>query len=796
MSCPCDQIEFPPRLYIPAGLTRLPRQIATFPEFRAALLRDIGNYSALADWRGRQPDDFGVMLLEMWAYVCDVTSFYDEVLAHENYVRTARQRASLRKLIGLLGYVPRPSVAASVDLAAFADGRKALTLPLGAAFRSGAFDGNPPQVFELSAETVIHPLSNEWKLLPVRPTTFGATAEWMTTFLCQPGTVSVKEGDLVMVKVGAVRNARLVSTLADHTGADGQPYVAITLSNQVLIPADTPVASVKLLKAGVTASVWTRTSTSSGVLSTTDGTRMPYATWFYLSSPSTSFRTDQDVVVSQLGQHWDGRVDKVSTVSVQLVAARTIQVTSGTGSTVTANIPVPAIEEMTTYLVVEPDMLEMLGLTIVAAEVTISHMSVSAGRITVEGLTTLQPTDPLKIKTPVEHPVDAGEPSRFQFEDKNENGVTVGGALIYPTGVLQLDQGTAWTTDGLVTPVRAFGNIVTATRGESVNAERLGTGDSAEVNQTFTLKKSPLTYLPSPTTSNASGVASTLSVYVDGVLWTEVASFYGQSSDAEVYLVRQNDDEESNVIFGDGARGCRLPTGASVVAYYRFGGGSAMPPAGSIKQLAKPIKDLRGIRNPVAAAGGADAEPASELKKYAPRSALLLGRAVSLLDLEAAAALVGGVRAARAEWRWNQLRLRPGAQIYYIGDSGLDSTITQRLRGLSEEDLPIDVVPATPLPKTLTIQIEIDPRYLEADVVAAVRTALMDTETGLLAAERVGIGLALFRSRIYEFVLRTPGASSVTSLLLDDVEFGEWAVSPGAGNYFDFENGTLLLNGT
>jgi hypothetical protein len=36
----------------------------------------------------------------------------------------------------------------------------------------------------------------------------------------------------------------------------------------------------------------------------------------------------------------------------------------------------------------------------------------------------------------------------------------------------------------------------------------------------------------------------------------------------------------------------------------------------------------------------------------------------------------------------------------------------------------------------------------------------------------------------------------VTKLLLDGVEFGDWAVSPGPGNYFDFEKGTLLLNGT
>ena len=280
------------------------------------------------------------------------------------------------------------------------------------------------------------------------------------------------------------------------------------------------------------------------------------------------------------------------------------------------------------------------------------------------------------------------------------------------------------------------------------------------------------------------------------MLWSEVENFYGQTSGAEVYLVRQNDAEESSVIFGDGVRGRRVATGAAIIAYYRFGAGAAMPPAGSINQLGKPVAGLRALRNPVAAAGGADAEPASGLRKYAPRSALLLGRAISLLDFEAAAASVGGVRAVRADWRWNLLRLRPGAQLYYIGDTGLDPIITQRLRGMAEEDVPIDVVPATPIPKTLAIQIEIDPRHVAADVVAAVRTALMDSATGLLAPERIGIGLALFRSRIYEFVQRTPGAMSVTGLRLDNVEFGDWAVTPGAGNYFDFENGTLLLNGT
>src|SRR5262252_8908139 len=138
MNCPCDQLIFPPPQVIPAGLSALPRQIASFPEFREAMLARILSEPALLQWRARRSDDFGVMLLEMWAYVCDSISFYDEVIADESYVRTASLRPSLRKLVALLGYVPRPAVGATVDLAVIAQGRQYVTLPKGTGFRSGA----------------------------------------------------------------------------------------------------------------------------------------------------------------------------------------------------------------------------------------------------------------------------------------------------------------------------------------------------------------------------------------------------------------------------------------------------------------------------------------------------------------------------------------------------------------------------------------------------------------------------------------------------------------------------------
>src|SRR5262249_33878449 len=148
--------------------------------------------------------------------------------------------------------------------------------------------------------------------------------------------------------------------------------------------------------------------------------------------------------------------------------------------------------------------------------------------------------------------------------------------------------------------------------------------------------------------STDAGVSSSLKVYVDGVMWTEVASFFGVQEHDQVFIVRQNDDGDSLVTFNG-----RLPTGSLVGATYRFGAGKTSPPTGSIKQLARPTTGLKSVRNPVAAYGGDDAEPASQIRTLAPRSALLFGRAISLPDMQVAAVGVAGVRAASAEWNWS-----------------------------------------------------------------------------------------------------------------------------------------------
>jgi len=810
MNCICDDFRFPPETNIVAGLSELPRQTGTFAEFRRALLRAISirttasienhplwslrylierdrnslrkTLEAIGEWRGRHPEDFGMMLLEMWAYVCDLTSFYDDVLAHESYVRTARRRQSLRKLVDPLGYIPRPAVSALAELSAFADGRQVVTLPIGTAFRSGAFNGSPPQVFELDAETTIHPLLNEWSFLPLRRSTFGTSAINLTTLLCEVGTVSVKEGDLVLVKVSTQNHLRTVSGVAAQEGSDHLDYTAVTLSSSVPIPANTPVSSVKLLKPSATSSLFT-TGTAFGA--------NPDSSWFRMDSISPFFRKGQQVIVDVSGSLSVVTITDIEVETITIQAADTSEITDGTNTI--AVVPIPAITANTTTITVQP----VLAFTSAVpgpdrAEVTIRHSLISAGKVTIEALTEIDRTDPVRIATPLDLPRDSNPPGEFQLEDVNGYGLGRPGVLNFATGQFSV-QGDAWPTP-LATPVKLFGNVVEVSRGETKNGEVLGTGDGSIANQNFTIKKSPVTYLPTPSPNTSSGLTNSLKVYVDGLQWTEVKSFYGSHAEDQIYVVRQNDKGESVVTFGDGVLGRRLSTGASVVAYYRHGAGAAMPPAGSITQLAKPVKGLKSVRSPVAPYGGADAEPAASLQKFAPRSALLLGRAVSLADLEAAAASYAGVRAVAAEWRWSSELQVPAAHIWYLADGDLTSLILNKLRSLTQPDTPIHVERAVAFPAVLSIQLTHDPKRFEDDVLTAARTALMDVDTGLLPPERLGIGKPLFRSVLFEFLLDVTGVVSVTGLTYNSTSFSNYGIKPPAGHYFDFTDG-LLLNG-
>ncbi|MBI2278254.1 MAG: putative baseplate assembly protein [Dechloromonas sp.] len=101
----------------PPGQTALALRIGTHGRFRQSMLADLADEAPLAGLSTRDSDDPAIALLDSWAAVLDVLSFYQERIGNENYLRTAGERRSVLELARAIGYELRPGVAASTWLA-------------------------------------------------------------------------------------------------------------------------------------------------------------------------------------------------------------------------------------------------------------------------------------------------------------------------------------------------------------------------------------------------------------------------------------------------------------------------------------------------------------------------------------------------------------------------------------------------------------------------------------------------------------------------------------------------------
>jgi predicted phage baseplate assembly protein len=339
----------------------------------------------------------------------------------------------------------------------------------------------------------------------------------------------------------------------------------------------------------------------------------------------------------------------------------------------------------------------------------------------------------------------------------------------------------------LKTPLRVLHNVVQLTRGKTVDAEPLGIGDATIANQEFVLRKSPLTYLPA-----GDGYKSTLALFVDGVQWTEVASFYEQPPDAQVFVTFEDDEQKTHVTGGDGVNGAAFPTGAPIVARYRIESGLEPPAAGALTTIAKPFPGLRAVRYPVAGGGGADPDPRDRIRRYAPRSVLTFGRAISADDYEAIAAGAPSVTRVRAVYAWNASEQRATVSLF-VGDTAAAVTSARNaLLVAADPNRPVTVAQATAVHAALFIGIRIRPGTVADDVVAAVRSALADPDRGLFGERRTGIGESIYFSQMSDACAHVPGVDAVSGALLwlerPDPQTGSWLglpprVNVSAGEY-------------
>ena len=158
----------------------------------------------------RELSDPSIALLDAWAVVGDVLTFYQERIANEGFLRTALHRCSVLELARLVGYRLRPGVAASVFLAFTleqgADKNKELPVPQGSRAQSIPGPGELPQAFETSADLAARPAWNALKPRLTRPQKITADINDFSFGAANIGTIffdgtstKLKAGDALLI---------------------------------------------------------------------------------------------------------------------------------------------------------------------------------------------------------------------------------------------------------------------------------------------------------------------------------------------------------------------------------------------------------------------------------------------------------------------------------------------------------------------------------------------------------------------------------------------------------------------
>ncbi|WP_297324628.1 hypothetical protein [Nitrosomonas sp.] len=131
------------------------------------------NYLKLARLTSREADDFSLAIMDAWATVADVLTFYQERIVNEGFLRTATERRSVLELGRLVGYQPRPGVASSVYLAYTIDDnfKEETIIPKGARSQSIPGPGDLPQSFEISEDLKARAQWNDLKPRMTQPQT-------------------------------------------------------------------------------------------------------------------------------------------------------------------------------------------------------------------------------------------------------------------------------------------------------------------------------------------------------------------------------------------------------------------------------------------------------------------------------------------------------------------------------------------------------------------------------------------------------------------------------------------------
>jgi hypothetical protein len=695
------------------GLSAIAWRVGRHSDFKESMLAGLSALPALRNFTSRVDDDLSIALLDAWAAVLDVLTFYQERIANEGFLRTATERRSLLELARLIGYEPRPGVAASVWLAfTLEDGPgtpPVVTIPARTRASSLPVTEDVPQPFETAADLDARP---EWNAIRVRTTRPQALAA--DVYYLQGTETGLAPGSRLLVVLSGANPLRKVVKVepdpdagwtkvslasegspatSTHSEPAGPPEYSFATGRQALSGsfitaslagqtwraadfralADSRAWSLDVLRVALSQnlSLEPADSTSGIYALRVTAAGFGYNAPLYDTLPSdvkTIFSPGWDpptgfhpVNKDSKGHSYDTGVLLLDTVYPGIVA----------GSWVVLSAPGVDVQ---VWQVVTSDEIFASDFAI-SAKVTRLALKGGTGDLSdfpLRTTTVFALSEPLALSAePLTEPLHVGD-STIDLADLQLH-LAAGRSLILTgeradlPGVIQSE---LVVLADVTHDFKAGFSQLILTRGlengwrretVTLNAnvalanhgetveEVLGSGDASQAFQRFALKEGPLTWTSAPV---ASGAESSLALRVNDLLWHEAPDFYGLGPRDREYVLRQDDAGVSRVLFGDGVHGARLHTGTdNVTAVYQKGIGLAgLVDAGRILLLETRPLGVGDVINPLPSTGGADRETAAGIRANAPLTVLTLDRIVSLRDHEDFARSFSGIAKAAAVW--------------------------------------------------------------------------------------------------------------------------------------------------
>ncbi len=855
---------------LPALTYRVGTQ-GTFLETMKARLSS-ADYPALAGLRTRAGDDPAIALLDAWACVGDVLTFYQERIANEGYLRTATERRSVVELANLVGYRLRPGVSASVYFAYTLENKSLpVTIPAGSRAQSIPDPGETAQSFETSDDLEARV---EWNLIKPRPSqpqritydflqkalstdmvTFEGTAtklspgdgllfDFYGTQLLRHVRAVTPDYDAKTTTVVLQEAAATVAAAASAEGghakaqkaskADGEQKVIALDALSFLAPSLSVPGTPQLASsANLMRSVAQVYGASADVHPQLLSQFYPLAASYFYQAWSVAFLSfgfpelkavyAMRVKASPFGYNaaktpnFDGS-NKVTSLSDWAPASEganllyldqaygsvtdgtPVAILTSTGSTVYATVQTHTEVARSAYgLNGKSSRLDLVagtwagftGTTISDLRQTLVYAGAEALELALEPITTDVQGSQIKLDA-LYSDLKAGRWIIVTGERTDVKAVTsttlpglIGTELAMLSGVLQdvnlqLAGDTVHTTITLAKPlaytykrstVGLYGNVVKATHGET-RSEVLGGGTAGPL-QTFGLKQPPLTYVSA---SSVDGIASTLKVRVNEVLWHNAKGLAGLGPKDRAYLTRTDNEDRTSVIFGTGTQGVRPPTGLeNITAVYRNGIGKAgNVKAEQITLLASKPLGVKAVINPLRASGGAGKDTRDQARGNTPLATLSLDRLVSVQDYADFAKTFGGVGKANATKLTDGLRQLVEITIAGVDDIPIDknsdlyANIVKAFRIYGDPYQPVRVDVRELRLLVLSAKVKVLPDYLWVNVNPKVRAALLDA----FGFERRNLAQSVYLSEVIQTIQGVEGVSYVDLDVLDSVPEG------------------------